>query len=293
MTSKQVSALRGPLLMTLAMAGFAIEDALIKDISARLPVGQIAVILGAGGALVFWVLMRGRGLFDRRALQGIIGLRNGAEALAAACMMLGIALVPLSVVSAILQVMPLAVTLAAAVILKESVGWRRWSAIIIGFGGVMLILRPGTAAFDWTLLLPLGAVVFLTVRDLATRRMPADVGSLQISGWGFLAVIPAGLMLLAIRGEAPAVPGLVDSALLLACIVVGVAAYGALVLATRSGDIGLTTPFRYTRLVFAMLIGVVVFAERPDAPTLIGAAIVVAAGLYTLMREMKVKRGRG
>lgn len=285
-----MSSLRGPLFMTLAMAGFAIEDALIKALAVRVPVGQVALTLGLGGALVFWLLLRGRGLFTRRAVSGLVGLRNLSEGAAAGCMMLGIALVPLSVVSAILQVMPLAVTLAAAVILKEPVGWRRWSAIILGFGGVMLILRPGTAAFDWTMLLPLAAVGFLTVRDLVTRRLPGDVSTLQVSGWGFLAVIPAGLALLALRGEGLVMPAMLDWGLLLGCVAVGVAGYGALVLATRSGDIAVTTPFRYSRLVFAMLIGVVIFAERPDTLTLIGSAIVVVAGLYSLMREIHLKR---
>ena len=284
------ASLRAPLLMTMAMAGFAVEDALIKDLSGRVPVGQVAILLGVGGALVFLALLRGRGLFSRRALTGVIGLRNLAEAAAAIFMMLGLALVPLSVVSAVLQVMPLAVTLAAALILKEPVGWRRWTAIMVGFGGVMLILRPGGEGFDWSLLLPLGAVAMLTLRDVVTRRLPPDVSSLQVSGWGFLAVIPAGFVLLALRGQGPVMPGAADWALIAVCVVVGVLGYGALVLATRIGDISTTTPFRYTRLVFAMLIGVTVFGERPDALTLLGAVIIVAAGLYSLGREIKLRR---
>lgn len=285
-----MSSLRAPLLMTLAMAGFSIEDALIKDMATRVPVGQVAILLGAGGALIFLALLRGRGLFIRRALRGAIGLRNLAEGMAAFCMTLGLALVPLSVVSAVLQVMPLAVTLAAAVILKEPVGWRRWTAILVGFGGVMLILRPGTTAFDWTFLLPLGAVAGLTLRDLVTRRLPPDVSSVQVSGWGFLSVIPAGFVLLAVQGRAPVAMGATDWGLITVCVLVGVLAYGALVMATRVGDIATTTPFRYTRLVFAMLIGVVIFGERPDALTLLGSAIVVGAGLYSLMREIRLKR---
>ncbi|MCL4675339.1 MAG: DMT family transporter, partial [Pararhodobacter sp.] len=215
---------------------------------------------------------------------------NVAEMFATVFMLLGIALAPLSVVSAVLQAMPLTVTLAAAVFLREPVGWRRWSAILVGFFGVLLILRPGLSGYDPYALLPLGAVVMLTFRDIATRRVPDGVASLQLSGWGFTAVIPGGFLMLALQGEAPMMPGAADWGLQVLVLLAAILGYSALVLATRGGDIGLTTPFRYSRLVFGMAIGVVVFGERPDALMLVGAALVVAAGLYTLMREMRLRR---
>ncbi|WP_068301991.1 DMT family transporter [Pararhodobacter sp. CCB-MM2] len=287
-----MSSLKGPMLMVAAMAGFAIEDAIIKDLSTRMPPGEVGLALGAGGALVFGLAMwrKGERFFDRRALKGAALLRNISEMLAAMCMILGVALVPLSVVSSILQAMPLAVTLAAALFLGEPVGWRRWSAILVGFLGVLLILRPGTEGFDSLALIPLAAVVFLTTRDIATRKVSPDVTSLQLSGWGFFAVVPGGILLLLIRGESMVIPSALDSTFLILNVLVGTTAYVMLVLSTRLGDVASTTPFRYARLVFAMLIGVLVFGERPDGWTLIGSAVIVAAGLYTLLREIRLNR---
>jgi drug/metabolite transporter (DMT)-like permease len=289
---KPMSNVRGPMLMVASMAGFAIGDALIKALSARLPAGQIALLMGVGGTLVLWTVARAQGqrLFVAQAVRGAALVRNVAEMGAAMGMILSIALVPLSVFSAILQVMPLTVTLAAAVFLGEPVGWRRWSAILVGFAGVMLILRPGTEAFDIRLLLPLGALMLLTTRDIATRRVPAGITSLQLSGWGFIAVMPGGVLLMLLRAEAPLVPTMNEGVLLIATVIASILGYAALVLATRAGNFATTTPFRYSRLVFAMAIGVTVFGERPDAATLIGSALVVSAGLYTLVREMRLAR---
>lgn len=287
-----MNSLKGPLLMVAAMAGFAIEDAFVKVLAIDLPPGQIALALGAGGALAFWVALRraGEPLFHPSALKGAALLRNLSEMGAAMCMILGVALVPLSIVSSILQAMPLVVTMGAAVFLGEAVGWRRWSAIGLGFVGVLLILRPGTEGFDSLALIPLLAVVFLSIRDIATKRVPDGISALQLSGWGFLAVIPGGLLLLLLRGETPVMPNTMQSVLLVANVAIGVVAYMMLVLSTRAGNIAATTPFRYSRLVFAMLLGVIFFGERPDAWTLTGSAIIVVAGLYTLMREIRLNR---
>lgn len=280
--------------MVAAMAGFAIEDASMKALTAHLPPGEVGILLGLGGGLFFWAALRMRGerLFVRAALQGPALVRNLTEMGAAMTMIMSVALVPLSVVASILQAMPLMVTLGAALFLGESVGWRRWSAIGVGFLGVLLILRPGMTGFDSRALLPLLAVVFLTARDLVTKRLPAGISSFQVSGWGFLASIPGGFLLLVLQRAQPVPPDAGQWGLLALAISAGIAAYIALVLSTRSSDIGATTPFRYSRLVFAMLLGVIVFGERPDAMTLAGAALIVAAGLYTLLREIGLMRAR-
>ncbi|HPD91355.1 MAG: DMT family transporter [Rhodobacter sp.] len=284
--------LQGPLMMVLSMGGFALQDALIKTLAQRIPAGEISLTIGFGGALVFGLMLRRRRLplVSRQAVRGAVLVRNLAEVFAATCMILGVALVPLSVVSSILQAMPLTVTLGAAVFLGEPVGWRRWSAIVVGLVGVLMILRPGAGGFDQLALIPLAAVFVLSARDIATRKVPPGVASLQLSFWGFLALFPSGLLLLALRGEGLVAPDALEWLMLLGATVFGVLAYAALVMATRTGSIAATTPFRYARLVFAMLLGVLVFGERPDGWMLAGAALVVLAGLYTLMREIAVKR---
>lgn len=287
-----MSSLKGPMLMVAAMAGFAIEDAVIKDLSTRMPPGQVAITLGAGGALAFGIALwrKRERFFSPAALRGAVLLRNVSEMGAAMFMILALALVPMSLVAAIMQAMPLMVTLGAALFLGEPVGWRRWSAILVGFVGVLILLRPGSTGFDIYAILPLISVMFLTARDIATRRVPGTVSSLQVSGWGFFSVIPGGLLLLAMRGEAPVVPSAMDGVLMVITIVVAMTAYMMLVASTRLGDLAATTPFRYSRLVFAMVIGILWFGERPDLWTLVGSAVIVAAGLYTLLREIKINR---
>lgn len=280
------------LMMTLSMAAFAVEDAIIKHLSATIPVGQVMLVIGAAGAAVFAAMAAraGRSLWRMDALRGTVLLRNLCEMLGAGTIVLAIALAPLSVVTAILQTMPLAVTLGAALFLGEPVGWRRWAAILVGFAGMLIILRPGTAAFDPAAALAVITVFALSARDLATRRVPANVHSLQLSGWGLLSVIPAGVILMFVTRQGPVAPLAPEWGFLALASLCAVGGYAALVLATRTGDVAVTTPLRYSRLVFAMAIGVLVFGERPDVATLIGSALIVGAGLYTLMREMRLRR---
>ncbi|HHX90339.1 MAG TPA: DMT family transporter [Paracoccus sp.] len=284
--------LRGSLLMVAAMAGFAVEDAVIKYLAVNLPAGQIMVTLGLGGALVFGLIAHRRGysLFVPEVLRGAVLWRNLAEMVGAGAFVMAIVLAPLASVTAILQAMPLAVTLGAALFLGEPVGWRRWSAILVGFAGVLLIVRPWSAAFDPASILAVIAVIGLTGRDLATRVVPARVHSLQLSGWGFGMIMPAGLLLMLITRSTPITPSAMEWGWMAAGLSAGILAYAALVGATRLGDIAVTTPFRYSRLIFAMIIGLVFFGEVPDAMTLAGSALVVGAGLYTLWRQMLMQR---
>jgi drug/metabolite transporter (DMT)-like permease len=285
--------LRGSVLMVLAMAGFALEDMFIKRLAGAMPVGQIVMAIGLGGAVIFAAICAGQGrrLFTRDLLARPVLVRNAGEMAGTMCFVTAIALTPLSQASAILQATPLAVTLGAALFLGEPVGWRRWSAILVGFAGVMMVVRPGLAGFAPASLFAVGAVIGLAVRDLATRTVPAAISSMQLSAYAFATLVPTGAILL-VFGEGAVMPGAVqmrDLALALAC---GVGAYYAIVAAMRVGEVAVVTPFRYTRLLFALVIGVAVFAERPDGWTLLGAAVIVASGLYTLMREARAGRRR-
>ena len=279
--------------MTGAMAGFAAEDALIKAASASVPVGQILMFLGIGGALIFGLIARAQGarlltpvIFTRPVL-----LRNATEMLGTMAFVNAIALMPLSTVTAILQATPLAVTLGAALFLGAEVGWRRWSAILVGFAGVLIIVRPGAEGVNLGALLAVAGVFFLAARDLATRATPASVPSTVIATYGFASVIPAGAILMAFSGGA-LVPEPRAAAMIAAALTIGVFAYYAIIAAMRVGEIAVVTPFRYTRLVFAAGIGMAVFGERPDAATVLGAGLIIGSGLYTLLREARLGRGQ-
>ncbi|MBD3677662.1 MAG: DMT family transporter [Rhodobacteraceae bacterium] len=283
--------LRGAALMVVAMAGFALEDLFIKRLSAEMAVGQILVVLGVGGALAFAAIARAQGkrVLTRELLSKPVMIRNLGELIGTVGYVTAIALTPLSTAAAILQAMPLAVTLGAALFLGETVGWRRWTAICVGFFGVLLILRPGTEGFEPASLFAVQGVIGLAIRDLATRRMPTHISSVALSCYGFAVVVPAGLILLAFGQPAtmPAPSAYVEIAI---ALFFGMGGYLCIVGATRIGEMSVIAPFRYSRIVFALFIGVLVFAERPDAWTLGGAALIVVSGLYTFAREARYRK---
>jgi drug/metabolite transporter (DMT)-like permease len=286
--------LRGAILMVLAMLGFAIEDMFIKMVAEVLPPWQIIGSLGIGGAIVFAVLTiwKGQPLFSRSFLNVPIYLRNLGELVGTIGFIMAIALTPISTASAILQATPLAVTLGAALFLKEPVGWRRWSAILVGFVGVLLVVQPGTAGFSTLSLLAVLGVIGLSLRDLMTRVVPSSISSYQLSFMGFLTLLPAGALLALFSEQTYVPPSLRVFGLLLCMVLLGVAAYYAIVAAMRMGEVSFVTPFRYSRLIFAMFVGVFVFGERPNTLMLVGSVIIVASGIFTVWRERKLHATR-
>lgn len=286
--------LRGAALMVLAMLGFAIEDMFVKLMSGAFPTWQIIAILGTGGAAVFAVLTlwRREALFPRACLSSTVLLRNFGELVGTLGYISAIVLTPLSSASAILQATPLMVTLGAAMFFREPVGWRRWSAILAGFAGVLLIIRPGLDAFDPLSLLAVVGVIGLALRDLATRNVPRTTSSFQLSFLAFLTLLPAAYLLSLISPESFVVPTTMHWGLIAGAVVMGAGSYYAIVAAMRVGEVSFVTPFRYSRLIFALFIGIFVFHESPDAPMLAGAAIIVASGIYTVWRERKLRLDR-
>ena len=285
--------LRAIALMIAAMAGFALEDMFIKSVAARLPAGQILIILGLGGGVIFalWARAQGHSVFTRTFLAPTILLRNIGEAIGTMGFVLAITLTPLAEASAILQATPLAVTLGAALFLQEAVGWRRWAAILVGFCGVLLIIRPGLEGFEPASLFAVQGVIGLAIRDIATRVVPKDIPTAQLSAYGFVTVVPVGFAMLAFQ-HPPAMPDAWEATQLALGLIIGVLGYYAITAAMRIGDVAVVTPFRYTRLIFALIIGYFVFAETPDQTTLIGAAIIISSGLYTLYRERQAAVAR-
>jgi drug/metabolite transporter (DMT)-like permease len=278
--------------MVAAMICFAFEDVLLKQISATLPVGQVLALTGAGCGLFFLLiaLLGARPVLWRALLLPAVVLRNLSEALGSVVFVTALALTRLSDVSAILQATPLAMTLGAALFLGESVGWRRWTAIGIGFAGVLLVIQPGTSGFTPATLYAVATVVLLAIRDLSSRAVPAEVSSVQLAAWGFLSLVPAGLVAMLVSGAEPVGLEMPEWLRLGAILVVGSCGYYAIVAATRTGEVSAVVPFRYTRLVFAMFLAYFVFGERPDGLMLAGAALIVGTGLYTIWRSALVAR---
>ena len=280
--------LRGALLMVGAMACFAVEDGLIKALSASFPAAQIVWMLGLGGTGAFALALAvGRQpLWSPEYLRPQVLARSGFEVTGTCLFVSALALVPLSLASAVLQATPLMVALGAVLFLGATVGWRRWVAIAVGFGGVLLIVRPG-AGFDPAILLAVGGMLALAGRDLVTRTMPAVVTGPRLSLHAFAALIPGGAALQLAQGAPVTAPDGAELAVLALCTFIGMGAYLAIVAATRMGDIAVVSSFRYTRMIFALGVGIVAFGETPDGATLAGAAIVIGSGVYTLLRESR------
>lgn len=286
--------LRAAMLMVLAMAAFAGEDALLKGLSGHIPTGQLLAVIGFAGMTVFgiWIALGPEGLRLRNLLRPPVALRNLCEGVCAITFVTALATGDLSIASAILQAQPLLMTLGAALFLGEQVGWRRWMSIAVGFAGVLLIVKPGTAAFEFSSVLAIIAVITLAVRDLVTRRLPPEVGSGLLSAGAFGSMGIAGLVLMAIGGQEPILPSAGQGALMAATLCFGLLGYITMVIATRIAEISIIAPFRYSRLLFALLLAVAVFGERPDALTLAGAALIAGAGIYSMWREARLRRAR-
>jgi drug/metabolite transporter (DMT)-like permease len=283
--------LRGILFMILAMAGFAFEDLFIKTLSAHLPVSEIILILGSTGSIIFLIiaLLQRAPIIHKDLLNRYVITRTVLELFGALFFVIAIALTPLSSASAILQITPLLVTIGAAVFFRENVGWRRWTAVLIGFIGVLLILRPGFGGFMPASIFALLGAMFLAGRDLATRAMEVKLPSVTIALYAFLAFGISGIFIMPFNSAMIALTS-TDIMYFIGASVFGVIAYYSLVIASRIGEMSVISPFRYSRIVFAMLLSILVLKENPDSLTLIGATIIVVSGLYTFLRENVLKQ---
>ena len=256
-----------------------------------MPLSQILVIRGVVATTFIVLLAASLGQLRFRLSRrdaALVGLRSVAEVAAAYFFLTALIHMPLANVTALLQMLPLTVTLASAVFFSEPVGWRRWVAILIGFAGMLLIVRPGTDGFDAWSVYALIAVVGVTVRDLSTRRMSRDVPSLTVTAWASASVLVFALIWSA--GQDWVAIDSRNALLLLGTSVFIVCGYTFSVLVMRVGDISFVAPFRYTGLVWALILGWVVFGEWPLPMTLAGAGLIVTTGLFSLWREAQVKR---
>ncbi|KAA0914683.1 DMT family transporter [Aquicoccus porphyridii] len=283
--------LRGIALIVVAMAFFAATDACVKLGAEAMPKGQVMVFLGLGGAIIFSTLLRvqGRRVFATDFFTPALLMRNGADVMGTFCFMTALATVGIALPSAILQATPLAVTGLAVVLLGEKVGWRRWAAIVVGFSGVLIIIRPGATGFDPNALWAVAGMLFLALRDVSTRLMPPSTPSLRIAAYAMIILLPAGSIIAQFQGGfVPLTPQ--SGAIVMAASLLGAAGYFCIVQAMRTGEISVVAPFRYSRIFFALIIGYLIFGEQPDALTYLGCVVTIGAGLYTFLREARLNR---
>ena len=275
--------------MMMSMACFAVEDTFIKLLSARLPATQILFSIGFGGALFTLVLaiVLNVNLADKILLNKHVISRTIADLFGALSFTSAMVLIPMSLLASILQATPLFVTLGAAILLGEKVGWRRWSAIFIGFLGVIIILQPGYGSFQLASLLGLAAVLCLALRDVVTRDMATEIPTLTVTFYACLAMGSAGFIAYPFFGP-PIMPTTYEAIILTCAAIIGLTGYFLLVLATRKGDVSVIAPFRYSRLLFSLGLASLILGEKLTLPILLGGLLVVSSGIYTFGRERRL-----
>ena len=279
--------LRGIAAMVASQVAFILNDACIKLVGDELPMGQIIFMRGMISATLLGGVVISIGLHRQLRLlkHASVFWRMVGELGGTYFYILALLHIPIANTTIIFQAVPLTATVGAVVFLRERVGWRRWLAIIIGFAGVLLVVRPGLSGFDAYSLLVLLSVVFVAFRDIWTRAMPTAVPTLLLTAVTSIVVAAMGLAMgLAedwIWPTAVAVLGLGAAAVLVA------AGYFFVIAAMRMGEMSVTAPFRYVAVVFAIALGYLIWGDSPDTLTIVGSAVIIAAGLYTLYREQK------
>ena len=284
---------RGSTIMIFSMLAFVLNDGFMKIILVELSIYQAIFLRGTITIPIMLIMALRTGEFVFKASQGdkkIICTRVAAEVLATFCFLTALRHMPLGNITAIIQAVPLFVTIAAVLFLNETLGWRRWLAVTGGFCGVLVILRPGLEGFSIYSFWALGAVVCVTVREIATRQLSEDIPSLPVALMTATAICGFGAINLIGKNWVP-----LEATHLAYLTAAGIAIVGGYlfsVMAIRIGDVSFVSPFRYTGMIWAVALGFLLFGDLPDLPTIIGTIIIITAGLYSLRRERIVLKAK-
>ena len=285
------SNMKGAVLMTACVSAYVINDAFMKLVFSEVALFQAvflrSIITVPPILIMAWitkVAIRNLSKQDKR----LILVRVGAEIFTTITFLTALKHMPLANVTAILQALPLAITMAAALFLSEPVGWRRWSAILVGFVGVLIVVRPGLEGFNIYSLSALMAVISISVREISTRKLTSEVPTITVVlSTAVGSALFAGIMMIGSEWDTVSA---VSWLLILGAAVAILTATLLSVMAMRIGDIGFVSPFRYTSMFGAIGLGILMFGDWPDQPTLVGTLIIVSTGIYTFHREQKVSR---
>ena len=277
--------------MVVAMAGFAIEDAVIKQLSYTMPISQVLLLIGIGGLLIFGMtaLKTHVPLVANEMVKGWFIIRTMSELASAICFVIAIVYASLSISSAILQATPLAVSLAAALFLKQRVSLGQWLLIGIGFVGVLCVIQPGLDGFKPAALSAVLGVMFLALRDSITRSISVSIPAVSVSFWAFFALFSAGIFTIPFFGKFGVITT-GDICLLAISALAGSGAYFCIVMATRGGDVAVVAPFRYTRLLFALGLAVAFFDEQIDPMMIVGSSLIIGSGIVMFLSGGTVRQ---
>ncbi len=281
--------LKAALIMMLSMALFTTGDAIIKFLSDTLPLGQILFLRGLVVCILFVILLswKKQPILPRASWNRWNILRSVFELLVACTYLAGLVLLPLATAVILVFSSPIMLTILAALVLKEKVGWRRWCAVLVGFIGVMFVADLQQASLDsWAIILPLTAAFITALRDIFVRNIPSVLSSTQIAFTTAWVVTLGGLATLPFGWQAVSIEHI---GLLSIGGVLIMAAYLTYIITTRIGELSFLSPFKYASIPLAMLIGYLVWGDVPTANSYIGTVIIISSTLFILVRRNKQK----
>lgn len=286
------TALRAGLLMVLAMGAFVGNDTIVKLVGESLLVGEIVTIRGLFSVLILGSVCLAQGhLQDLPAMANRpLLLRSGFDVISTIAFVTALMHMPIANLTSVMQAVPLAVALLSAVFLGERIGWQRLAAIVGGFIGVLMIVKPSLASFDSYQLLALIIVFFVAVRDILTKRIPARIPTFVVALANASFVMLGGALLALVQGVHWPEAWQVGLLALAACFLSS--GYLFMVATLRVGELTATAPFRYSVMVFSIFSGIVVFGEFPDWIAMLGMALIVVSGLYAARREALLARSQ-
>ena len=282
---------KGIVMMLFSMASFALGDTFVKTSGSFLSPAQIMFFLISGGLILFAVIAvaKGENLKEPRAFAPVLLLRYCTEMIGLLGMIMALTAVPLSIVGAVTQASPILVAVGAAIFLRETVSWRRWSSIAIGFCGVVLVIQPWGESLDYAVLWAVVALVGFSVRDLVTRLTPPDIASASLATFTMVAALPFTAIWVLFTGE-KFFPAEINWIIVGCMVILGSVGYLLLITSLRLGELSAIMPFRYSRIVFLLIFGVLFFGESPSLSMLLGSALVIVSGIYLMWREHVVKQ---
>ena len=274
----------GSFLMVVAMATFAVEDSVIKLVSSVLPVGQILFLLGVGGALSFsgLALILRKEIFSYGVFTRPMHFRVISEVTGRVFYSSALALTPLASSTMILQATPLVVVIGAAVLFKEKVSALRWAAVLLGFFGVLIIIDPSSDSFSFLSILAVLGMLGFAGRDLASRVVPKSLNILALGFHGFMSIALSGIVLTLFCNESIIWPDSSSWLYLLLGVFLGTIGYSALISAMRIGEVSAITPFRYSRIIFGVAIGMFFFGENITLTATLGCGLIVLSSFVVL-----------
>jgi drug/metabolite transporter (DMT)-like permease len=281
---------RGIAAICACMASYTINDVLVKQILLTYPVGEAIFVRGVMcvlliGAAALWL---GHGRALAAPVSRLLASRSLCDGLSTAGFIAALAHMKLANIAAVLQIAPLIITALSVMLYRESVGWRRWTAIGVGFLGALLVIKPVPSEFNIWAIVGAASALAAAVREIQTRRIGRAFPALVVAFWGAVGITLCGGIFAAVEQWRP-----IDNEdalkLLVAAVFVGIAIY-LLAVAFRDVDLSVVAPFRYSYLLTSTLGGLLIFGELPDSWTVAGALLIMGSGIYTLHREAMRRR---